>query len=99
MSEIEIDDTTELLRRIFKYSEAFKLLGEKPPFFRLTPYEHRLFKEFLLKQFIPCNKYFGHIPTFHGVDFELVGRPLLFDGEHIRSDSGIKFEKEPPCTK
>ncbi len=95
----EINDTDELLRRIFKYASAFDCLGEKPPLFRLTPYEHTLFKTFLINQFIPCNSYFGDLPTFHGVNFELVGKPLLFDGEHIRSDSGIQFDKEPPCAQ
>lgn len=81
-----IDDTHELLRRIYEYSDAFSYYGKKPALFRLTPYEHTLFKRFLLTQVIQNNEYFGDLPTFYGVNFELVGKPLLFSGKHIRND-------------
>lgn len=99
MSEIEISDIDELLLRINEYSLAFKCLSKEPPLFRLTPYEHRIFTTFLISRGIPCGNFFGDLPIFCGVSFELVGKPLLFNGEHIRSDSGIKFNEETKCVK
>lgn len=88
-----MDDLTELLRRIYKYSHAFELYGEKAPLFRLTPYEHQIFKQYLTNNNIKNNEFYGDIPTFNGIDFELVGKPILFNGKHIRSDSGIEVQK------
>jgi len=86
----EQEDTIELIRRIYEYGQAYDYIGLKKPLFRLTPYEHRIFVNYL--RFCFHNfKYevIGELPTFMGVNFELVGDPILFNGKHIRSDSGI----------
>lgn len=85
-----MDDLTELLKRIYNYSNAYKNIDEKPPLFRLTPYEHKIFLKHLESLcFIPS--YHGELPIYMGINFELVGNPLLFNGSYIRSDSGIEF--------
>lgn len=91
MERSYIDDLTELLKRIFEYDMAYKSCGIKTPLFRLTPYEHRIFVAYLRSSLNFEYEAIGLLPTFMGVDFELVGAPVLFGGKHIRSDSGIEF--------
>jgi len=91
--KIEMDDLTELLKRIYEYREAYKIADFKAPLFRITPHEHKLFKEHLINSMLFMPSYYGDLPTYMGVDFELVGAPQLFNGKHIRSDSGINFNK------
>jgi hypothetical protein len=88
-----MDDLSELIKRIYEYGEAYNYIGFKKPLFRLTPYEHKIFTQHIINctTFIP--EYYGHLPTYMGVDFELVGKPKLFGGAHIRSDSGIELNK------
>ena len=90
-----MDDTTELLNRINGFGVAYKRTNFKQPLFRLTPYEYKLFLRYLSKN-IPgfTNKTMGVLPTCFGVDFEVVRKPLLFDGKHIRGDSGIELLEE-----
>lgn len=86
-----MDDLTELLKRIYEHSHVYRESNVKSPLFRLTPHEYKIFKEHILRtcNFLP--EYFGHLPTYMNVNFELVGEPQLFNGAHIRSDSGIEF--------
>jgi len=84
-----MDDLTELLRRIKQYGEAYNYAGYKVPLFRLTPYEYKLLNNHIISSSMFIPEYYGHLPTYMGVNFELVGKPILFNGAHIRSDSGI----------
>ncbi len=85
-----MDDLQELLKRISEFTWAYRDSGYKAPLFRLTPYEHKLLREHLLNSVFFIPEYYGHLPHYLGADFELVGNPQLFDGKHIRSDSGIE---------
>ena len=86
-----VDDMTELLQRITLYSEVYRAARLKAPLFRLTPYEHKLFLGYLSKNMMFIPEYWGDLPKFMDVNFELVGKPVLFNGEHFRSDSGFKI--------
>ena len=88
--KIPMDDLTELLNRIYNFGRVYECYMIKAPLFRITPHEHKLFLQHLLNlspSFIP--EYYGDLPTYMGVNFQLVGSPVLFSGMHIRSDSGI----------
>lgn len=87
-----MDDLQELIKRITEHTWAYRDSGYKQPLFRLTPYEHKIFLEFLMEKTLFIPDYWGHLPRYFGADFELVGKPVLFDGAHIRSDSGIEFK-------
>lgn len=88
-----MDDITELLNRISDYGDAYKSIRIKPPLFRITPYEYTIFTKYLTKNYLNWNpQYFGDLPEFMGINFELVGKPILLCGMHIRSDSGIELQ-------
>lgn len=88
-----MDDLTELLKRIYECGEAYHVAKFKMPLFRLTPHEHKLFLNHLSASLYFTPAYWGHLPTYMGVNFELVGKPVLFNGTHIRSDSGIDIQE------
>jgi hypothetical protein len=87
-----MDDLTELLKRIYEFSFVYQKARLKPPLFRLTPNEHGLFRQHIINSNIYMPQYYGDLPPYMGIDFELVGSPILFCGNHIRSDSGIKVK-------
>ena len=84
-----MDNLTELLKRIYEYGLVYQSADLKSPLFRLTPYEHSIFRQHIINSFMFIPQYFGDLPTYMGVNFELVGSPLLFNGAHIRPDSEI----------
>ncbi len=87
-----MDDLTELLKRIYEYSEAYRRSGFKAPLFRLTPYEFKIFLDHIIVSDVNYRpQYFGDLPRYFGVAFEIVGKPVLFCGMHVRSDSATEL--------
>ncbi len=87
-----MNDLQELIKRITEFIWAYRDSGYKAPLFRLTPYEHKILREHLMDTISFRPEYYGHLPHYLGADYELVGDPILFNGEHIRSDSGIDLQ-------
>lgn len=91
-----MNDTQELLKRIDDFNTSYKASGLKKPSFRITPHEQMLLTYFLSNSVLAYKpEFYGDLPKFFGCSFELVGKPVLFNGEHIRSDSGIDIKWEP----
>lgn len=89
-----MSDIEELMKRISEFTFAYRDSGYKAPLFRITLYEYQLLIKHLMDTISFRPDYYGHIPHFLGADFELVGNPVLFNGMHVRSDSGIDLQTE-----